>query len=179
MCQASSCWRKPTELILPAGQRNGWITAEDVLWSRDSTALSSAMAAPVLAARSSSSGCCRSSALSQWYVWVQWDARVHWDVWMQWDVSMQGSALGHEVCSAEIDLGEGGRGACSCQAIPVQLKAAHCHLVGLQDTPNLGDTQQFSKKGESIHNSQVMSSSPPMCQPAGLAPSVLDLSCPP
>lgn len=65
------------------------MTAEDVLWSRDSTALSSVMAAPVLAARSSSGRHCRSSALSQWYV------------------QRQGSALGYDVCSKEMDLGGG------------------------------------------------------------------------
>lgn len=50
-------------------QRPFWMKAEDVLWSWVSTALTFAMASLASATRSSSSsGCCRSSALSPLYV---------------------------------------------------------------------------------------------------------------
>lgn len=49
-------------------QRLSWVKAGDVLWSWVSTALTSAMASLASATRSSSSGCCRSSAPSLSYV---------------------------------------------------------------------------------------------------------------
>lgn len=111
------------------GRRDGWMTAEDVLWSRDSTALSSAMAAPVLAARSSSGGRCRSSARSRWYV------------------RRRGSPPGREVCSAEGDLGvEGWREGHRDASRSSRRLRAVTSWDGLQNKPCLDDTQQSGRR---------------------------------